>query len=121
MIEIEVSKDIKAHEVKIIGPFTGRQLTCIGISLMYGIPILMVTPGSFLIKSVVAIVLMMPTIMCGWCKLYGLPLEKYMLKVIRTMLRPKDRKYETRNRYEYLVDKDQPIRHVDRTNQGGFR
>lgn len=122
MIEIEVSKDIKAHEVKLIGPFTGRQLICIGVSLTYGIPLLVLLPGSFMVKSIITLVLMMPTIMCGWSRIYGMPLEKFAMKAIKSTLRSNRRLYITRNRYSYLAEKDynKPVERVNRSQEGGI-
>ena len=123
MIEVEISKDIKSHEVRIIGPFTGRQLACIGIALTYGVPLLFLLPGSFTVRSVIALVLMMPTLMCGWGKAYGMPLEKFVMKAIRSTMKKNRRLYITRNRYEYLLDKDRnkPVERVtNRTQEGAI-
>ncbi len=122
-IEIEMSKDIKAYEVRVIGPLTMRQLVCILIASMYGIPLLFILKGSFMTRTVIVIILMTPVILCGWGKAYGMPLEKYFFLIVKKSLISKNRVYETKNRYEYLLDTeiDEPEQNVNRRNERGYR
>ena len=117
MIEIELSKDIKEQDVKILGPFTARQAVCLLIAGSYGVPMMFLLPGTFLLRSVIAIVAMMPVILCGWCKVYGIPLEKFAVKVLKSFRGTKERKYVTENRFENLVEK-KTISSVTRNVEG---
>ena len=109
MIEVEMSKDIRSFQPKLIGPLTKRQLICSAIGLAYGVP------AFFLLKSlgvtdvtlrvVICVVLMAPPFLCGWIHLYGMSLEKFMIHVIKIMFfKPRIRKYEVKNAYEEFAD-----------------
>ena len=96
MIEIEISKDIKAHEPKIMSVFTLRQLICVALALSYGIPLVFIIPGDLTIRVLIAMAAMTPVLMFGWIKLYGLPLEKYIYKLfINKYIRPSTRIYKS--------------------------
>ena len=101
MIEVEMSRDVREFEPKILGPFTGRQIICIGISLAYGIPFAIIaTFIPFWQRIMVTVILMLPVLACGWCKMYGLPLEKFAMQCFKSMiLYPGKRVYKVDNFY----------------------
>ena len=85
MIEVEMSKDLKDLSPKILGPFDKRQLICVGIGLAYALPLFFLLPiDNFMTKIIISIIAMAPPLACGWCNLYGLPLEKFVMHIMRT-------------------------------------
>ena len=109
LIEVEMSKDIREYKPKIIGPFTSRQTVCILISLSFVIPILFFVHGiSLEIRMLIAAFLAFPVMACGWCEPYGIPLEKFVWLVIKTMLfTPTVRKYKEHNFYAEMFQEKQ--------------
>lgn len=97
MIEVQMSKDIRDYEPKVMGPFTRRQLICVGIGCAVGIPIGLSLPFSeLLFKVIAAVCIVVPIAMCGWVSLYGMHLEQFALYIIRhKYLTPTVRKYRT--------------------------
>lgn len=106
MIQIEMSKDINDFSPKIISIFDKRQLICTAIACAYGLPIMMdksVDVG-FEVKLTVALALMFPVIACGWVKLYGMTLERFIIHIIKTnVIGTTKRYYATKNTMN-LVD-----------------
>lgn len=127
MVEVEMSKDIRDIEPKLIGPFTKRQTICSLISLSYGVPLFFVFKGiPIFTRILIIIVLMMPVIACGWCDMYGMHLEQFAMHLIRTMfLTPRKRKYEEYNLYEEIyinevdVDTSPPEKRKKRSKKDG--
>ena len=97
MIESKMPKDIRAYKTKLIGPFSGRQLICIGIMLavdflLFQLIILpMELPLEFVIYGLVFIDV--PIGAFGWVEITGMPLETYIKEVVLKMfLAPAKRK-----------------------------
>ena len=97
MIESKMPKDIRAYKTKLIGPFSGRQLICIGIMLavdflLFQLIILpMELPLEFVIYGLVFIDV--PIGAFGWVEINGMPLETYIKEVVLKMvLAPAKRK-----------------------------
>lgn len=100
MLEIEMSKDIKNFEPKIIGPFTLRQIACIGISCAYGIPFFILFDVEIVTRVMVTLALMAPVILCGWIKIYDVHLEQFIKIIfISKFVKPSKRKYKTKSMY----------------------
>lgn len=104
-IEREILKDIQSYKPKFIGPFTLRNLAGIGLSLAIGLPTFFflnqyfIKTFSFFISALLAT----PICACGFCEIYGLPLEKFIYTVIKTFLfSPRQRKFKINNYYEQL-------------------
>ena len=103
MIEIEMSKDIRDFEPKLIGPFTSRQMVCIAVGVACGLP-WVILPIPLMLKLVLAVVFAAPGIACGYIKVYGIYAEKFFLNVMLPIyINPQKRKYKTENTYEYLI------------------
>lgn len=123
MIEVEMSKDIRDTPPKIIGPFTKRQLICVGIAAAYGVPVFLLLKNvgvQVILSIVIAIILMAPAIACGWVSLFGVPLEKFMLHIAKTMLlTPGKRKYQTENTYLAFMPEPEPAVPVKKNKKGG--
>lgn len=116
MIEIEMSRDIREFEPKIIGPLSVRQLVCVAIGAVIAIPLFMLVPGPIEIRIVLAIFLAAPAFIAGFLKLYGMPAEKFFLKVlVPNLTNPTSRKYKTKNTFEYL--KGEP-EHTEKDKSG---
>ena len=110
MIEVEMSKDIRDYQPKIIGPFTKRQVLGIVIGAAYAFPIALLLPVSdMFVKIMIAMVLAAPAVMCGWVDLYGMHLEQFVIYVIRkNYLTPRKRKYKTESTfYEEIKNTEQ--------------
>ena len=45
-IEVDTSKDIREYKINNIGPFNNRQIVCIGLSLVYSVPLAAMMPFS---------------------------------------------------------------------------
>ena len=118
MLEIEMSSDIQNIEPKIIGPLTFRQIVCLGISLAYGAPIFAIVPGDILVRIMVSLAFMTPTLLCGWIKVFNEPLEKFCYKaILNTFVKPQKRKYKCENSYEAYTGVEKKIKKVKRTKQ----
>ena len=121
MLEIEMPKDIKNYEPKILGPLTLRQLVCLGISLSYGIPFVLFTHGDIVVRIMVGLALMVPVLLCGWLKVYNEPFEKFIkIIIINKFVKPEKRKYKCREvRFE---EEPAPIKKVKRSkNIKGYK
>lgn len=102
MIEIEMSKDIQEYEPALIGPFTARQIICVTIAVSYGIPLFMALNGMDIVARIMIVFFaMVPMGFFGWFKIYNLPLEIFLLLIIKNkIIRPQKRVYESGNIYE---------------------
>lgn len=104
MIEIEMSRDIREFSPKVLGPFDKRQLVVILLSVAVGTPIVILL-GSLPIqfKLIATVIITMPIILCGWVKVFGMPLEVFVMKfVLPNFFSPRTKKYMTENSYEEL-------------------
>ena len=102
MIEIEIPKDIRKYESKLVGPLTTRQTICFVIGAVIGITIYSVLsflPQDF--KMILVLIAVSPLILCGWYKPYGMHFEKFVqTALISNVLAPVNRKYVTKNLFE---------------------
>lgn len=112
MIEIEMSKDIRGFEPKIVGMLTKRQLICVFISCVIGGVFFLLLNFLFpewdiFWKALGSVFPAIPVLQCGWVRKYGMPLEVFWLKYrIPNALRPPIYPYKTENLYlQYLSDK----------------
>lgn len=101
MIEVEIPKDVRKFESKVVGPFSARQAVCLAIAT----PIILVS--YFLLdflatdtRMFVSAILGIPILAFGWYKPYGIKLEDFLKTAfISAMLSPKNRLYKTNNVY----------------------
>lgn len=113
MLEIEMSKDIKNFEPKIIGPFTLRQIICSLIGFSYGIPIFFILGGDIVVRIMVTLFLMVPAFLCGFLKVYNEPFEKFIKIIIKNkFIKPAKRKYKIAGTFK--EEKKAPITKVKR-------
>lgn len=101
MIEIEMNKDVRTFEPKIMGPFTRRQLLSLVIAAAYAGPIAILVPGDAMMKVLLGCILAIPAILCGFIDVLGLPLLQFITYcVIPSLVNPKVRKFKSENIYE---------------------
>ena len=111
MIEIKMSRDIREFSPKVLGPFDKRQLIVLTISIFTGVPLFLLMgslPLQF--KLLVSIIVVLPILLCGWVKMFGMPLEVFVFKfIIPTIFNPRKKIYITENYYEKLfTEQGQP-------------
>jgi hypothetical protein len=107
MAYVSVPKDLTKVKTKVILNLTKRQLICIGIAGVLGVPFYFAT-REFLGTSIAAtgmVLLMLPAFLFAMYEKDGMPLERVLLNVIRVkFLRPGIRVYETKNLYSVLTE-----------------
>lgn len=104
MIEIEVPKDIRKYEAKLIGAFTARQAGCLVAACAICVPVFFLlreaVPRDVL--TLLIMILAVPFVLIGWVKPYGMKFELFAKTAfISNVLSPRKRKYVTMNVYEY--------------------
>lgn len=101
MIEIEMNKDVRTFEPKIMGPFTRRQLISLVIAAAYAGPIAIAVPGDPMMKVLLGCILAIPAILCGFIDILGMPLLQFITYcVIPSLINPKVRKFKSETSYE---------------------
>lgn len=115
MIEIEIPKDIREYESKLIGPFTTRQLLC-GIGLVLSCYLSYKAAVSVLgdessLKFFFPMICAIPFGLVGWVKPYGMHFEKFAKSVfVSLVLAPAKRFYKIDNvydRFDKIIDKEE--------------
>lgn len=117
---IPVPKDLTKVKSKVLFNLTKRQLVCFGGGALVGVPLFFLLKGPLGNSSaaICMIVVMMPFFLFALYEKNGLPLEKYLLYLIRTcFIRPKRRPYMTNNLYAALEKQDRLDREVHRIVQ----
>ena len=112
MIEIEIPKDIRAYETKLIGPLSGRKAACVGIAT----PIALVAWN--LLESfptdtrlILSAIFCLPVLLFWWLKPFGMKLEDFLKTTfVSTVLSPKRRLYVTENVYGYSYKEIQELK-----------
>ena len=103
MIEIEIPKDVRDYETKLLGPFTTRQLIC---AVCMAVLCILTYKGASSIlgeesslKIFFPIVVAIPFGLIGWVKPYGMKFEKFAKSVFVSMfLSPAKRVYKIKER-----------------------
>lgn len=106
-----MSRDIREFSPKVLGPFDKKQLIVLTISIFTGVPLFLLMgslPLQF--KLLVSIIVVLPILLCGWVKMFGMPLEVFVFKfIIPTIFNPRKKIYITENYYEKLfTEQGQP-------------
>lgn len=100
-IQVEASKDIREYSISNIGPFDTRQVVCIGISLLYSVPVAVLLPTSTDNKILIGLILALPVAACGFVKLDGCYFETLLLRLLYLyVLTPSKRKTVIDNPYK---------------------
>ena len=106
MVEVEMTEDIRKFENKVVGGLTKRQIISVLIGGGIGVPLGVFIPGDMTVKILVAALVALPILLCGWVKLDGMPLEILAIRTIYSyVLCPAKRKYKTTNPWRVLLTK----------------
>lgn len=103
MAYVSVPKDLSKVKNKVVFNLTKRQLLCIGVGALMGIPFYFLTRNALGTSTAATgmVILMLPAFLMAMYEKDGMHLENILWNMIRVkMLRPAVRKYETRNLYE---------------------
>ena len=109
MIEMEMSKDIRDFEPKIIGPLTTRQLIFVAVGASIALPVALYIPLPIEYKIMIALLIAAPFVIFGFVKLYGMGADVFILKVFYPYyIKPRKRRYKSENKdentNEYTLD-----------------
>lgn len=100
MINVQMSKDIREFEPKVIGTLTRRQIIAIAAMVAYVVPIIAVIPANWTIRLIIGMILAVPAILCGWVKLFGVGFEEFFLHyLVPYWFKPRSRYYQMEGRY----------------------
>lgn len=105
MIELDIPKDLKDYQPKVIFGLTTRQAICGACALGSALIAYNVAKAFVPQKTAIVIALIFVAIFAafGWIKQYGLPLEKYLWSQLWTSyIPPKKRLYKIENKYQVL-------------------
>lgn len=101
MIQIEIPRDIRRYEAKLIGPLTTRQsiFTIIGSAIaILCYTLLGEMPMD--VKCIICVTFAMPILLFGFVKPFGMKLEQFLLTAFASnVLSPRVRLYKTNNPY----------------------
>ena len=88
MIEVKVPKDILKYKTRLVGPFTSRQILCLGIALAFDVLFykLAYQPLGMPVEFLFYVILFLdiPIMAFGYCTPMDLPLEKYLKILVQT-------------------------------------
>lgn len=105
MIYVEMTDDIRRYKTKFVGPFTKRQLVCVGLALLIGLPVFFGIPGTTDTKLIASCVVALPIGMCGFATMDGSPLEIIALRFIYSkILTPAKRKNISTTWFKETID-----------------
>ena len=58
-------------------------------------------------KLIVSLIVVLPILLCGWVKMFGMPLEVFVFKfILPTIFNPRKKIYITENYYEKLFTEE---------------
>ena len=105
-IEREVLQDITKYKAKLVGPFTLRQTVCVAIAGGWGLLVHSAMKGIFEKSFImgVALVVVIPALVCGFIEPYDMPMEKFVIGLVRSLLSPAVRKYKKKTNIELITD-----------------
>lgn len=117
MLEIQMSKDIKTFEPTIVGPFTLRQIIWITIGTVLALPAFFLMPGEITVRILIATLIAAPLIMCGWVKVQGMYLDRYLMIIfVYTFLESRKRVNEDANVFERSTRREK-VRYMKRKDK----
>ena len=103
MAYVSVPKDLTKVKNKVAFNLTKRQIICLGIALVVGLPFYFLTRKTIGTSNAATgmVLLMLPAFLFAMYEKDGMPLEKVLMNIITVhFLRPDIRCYETENIYE---------------------
>lgn len=116
---VSIYKDLTRIDRKVLGPFTKRQLICVGIAAVIGLPLFWNTYK--IIGSNAALWLMMAICFpilafAAYKDKHGLPLEKKLYILLRMKLFPRIRVYKTHNflaNLQAIIHSEQEVKRIE--------
>ncbi len=106
MAYVSVPKDLNRVKTKVLFNLTKRQLVCIAIAAVIGLPFYFLTRGALGTSNAATgmVILMLPAFLFAMYEKDGMPLEKVLYNFIRVkFLYPGIRIYKTKNFYAALT------------------
>lgn len=103
---VQVPKDLTKVKTKVAFNLTKRQLICFSHAIAVAAPTYFLTRDTLgnMLAMLLVIVVAMPFFLAAMYEKNGMPFEKVVKMVIKSrFIRPKIRKYQTENVYEYSV------------------
>ena len=111
MAYVSVPKDLTKVKNKVAFNLTKRQIICLGIAAVIGLPFYFLTRGAIGNSNAATgmVLLMLPAFLFAMYEKDGMPLEKVLMNIITVrFLKPDIRCYETENLYEMKVVPKRP-------------
>ena len=105
MAYVPVPKDLTKVKTKVAFNLTKRQLVCFGGGALLGVPLFFLLRGSAgnSTAALCMMFVMLPFFLLAMYEKHGQPLEKIVGNIIRvTVIRPRQRPYQTNNFYAVL-------------------
>ena len=109
---VNVPNDLSRIKTKVLLNLTKRQLICFGGAAVIGIPTYLITRSAIgnSASMLLMIALMLPAFFFAMYERDGLPFEKILKNIIRTLfIKPGARPYKTENFYAILNKEDELI------------
>lgn len=124
MAYVNVPNDLSKIKTKLVFNLTKRQLICFGAAAVIGIPTYLFMRS--VIGNTGAMLLMIAFMLpCFFFAMYerdGLPFEKVLRNIIRSMfLWPRTRPYQTNNFYAYLSSTGKEAQQIDKNKKAPAR
>lgn len=106
---VQVPKDLTKVKTKVAFNLTKRQIICFGGAIALAAPTYFLTRDTIgnMPAMLLVIVIAMPFFLAAMYEKNGMPFEKVVKMVIKSrFIRPKIRKYQTENVYQYAVKQE---------------
>lgn len=105
MAYVPVPKDLSKVKTKVAFNLTARQLICLAVALIIGLPLFFLLKGlaGTSLAAMAMILVMLPCFLLAMYEKHGQPLEAIVKNIIETQfIRPTERPYQTDNLYVML-------------------
>lgn len=98
MIQVEMSKDIRAYKEKLFGPLSGREALCLAFGLITFLAVkTFVFAGVELVSDASGFILLLcfaPFVIWGWLRISGMYVNEYFKMASKCLFAPKVRHYD---------------------------
>ncbi|MGI6579100.1 MAG: PrgI family protein [Saccharofermentanales bacterium] len=103
-MEVKIPREIKSFTESVIGSFTLRQATCIGISLALAIATYTLIPNlQQIIKILLGVVLILPVMLFGFYEYNGMKAEQFIKLMVQHLFSNKKLKCRPKSFYEFII------------------
>ena len=109
MVQVEMNRDIREFEPKVIGPFTLKQAKCVGVMAAYGFPLFFTLyKHSLYTAAIVVGISIAPPILIGWVKVRNMSFEKFFIRWFYWRIRtPRIRRYKSKPYLKEFVEAEE--------------